>query len=71
MDALEGLDPLNRRAWRVFHRVCSQFAVDTHSSGVVLERATREDDPEAFEELLERLARIYRAYYPTKAGHGA
>jgi len=68
---IEGLDTENRRAWGLFHQVCSRFAMETRSSGTVLAQLTREEDEDDMRQLTTRLAILYDGYYPRKKSHGA
>jgi hypothetical protein len=61
---LTGLAPENAEAWRIYRLVASRFAADLHAGGVVLERITADLDPEAFEDLIQRLRILYEVLCP-------
>lgn len=64
MEALEGLDPENRRAWNLMHTIASRFLADTHAVPLVLSRLTADDDPETLADLMTRLSIIYDVTCP-------
>jgi hypothetical protein len=64
VDALDGLWPENRAAWTLSRQILSRFTYDTRSVALALDRATRDLDPAAWLELVERLAMIYDFVYP-------
>jgi hypothetical protein len=64
MEALDGLDPENRRAWDLMHTIASRFLADAHAIPAVLSRLTAEDDMETFADLVTRLSIIYDIQCP-------
>lgn len=65
-EALASLDGPNRRAWQLYNTVVTRLAADLHAGGVVLDRLTRELDPDDFEDCWGRLTMLYHAINPVK-----
>lgn len=59
--------PENERAWYVYQQLASRFSVDTHTCAVVLERLTKDDEPDEFADLMQRLAVLYDVLQPQAA----
>lgn len=57
-------DPINLRAWTLYHRVMTRFGVDTDTIGIAFERAARELTDEEFLDAWQRVALIYDTLHP-------
>lgn len=66
-DALAGLDAENAKAWRLFQYLQRRFVVEQQALGSVLDRMTRDEEPEQFEDTLSRLSLLYDVMFPKKA----
>lgn len=65
-DQFAALDEPNFRAWLLYPEVCSRFAFETHTCGLVLARATAQDDDDTVRDLLARLGVLFRIWNPVK-----
>lgn len=63
-DAIDDLWPENRAAWSLSRSLLTRFAADCHLVPVILDRLTREQDAEAFEDTVTRLGMIYDEVCP-------
>ena len=61
---LEELWPENHEVWALFQRCVTRFAVDTHSTGLVLTAACAGLDADDTLDRMERFALIYNVLYP-------
>lgn len=68
-DALAGLDGQNREAWRLYRQVVTRLGGDLHAGGLVLDRLTRDMDPDDFADLWQRLTVLYNAINPPPDPH--
>ena len=69
VQAFDGLDEDNRKAWTLFRQVCTRFLFETHSTGVALARLTADLDEDTMADTLTRLSILYDLHYPPKRGH--
>ncbi len=67
MGALDGLDPDNRRAWRVYREAVSRLAADLHCGAEVLRRLTATVADEDWPDLWARLSLLYDTVNPPPA----
>lgn len=57
-------DAANLDAWRLFHQIVGRFTIETHATGIALERLTVGLEPEAFADLLDRFAILFDVMCP-------
>lgn len=69
--ALTRLWPENARAWHLSRTLLTRFSHELQIAPLVLDRLTRDDDPEAFTDLVDRLAIIYAELVPAPQAPGA
>lgn len=67
---IDGLCAVNKRAWKMYRRVLSRFAADTHAIPLVLHRVTADLDLDDFADLMDRFAILYDVLCPPPAGQG-
>lgn len=65
------LAPENADAWQCYHRLCTRFAVETQSVGVLLAHELAERPAEERDELVRRLAVLYDVFVPVRKPDGA
>jgi hypothetical protein len=63
---LDGLDAEGHQAWDIYQKVCSRFALETNTAGVVLDRATAGLDDDDALDVVARLSLLYGVLCPKK-----
>lgn len=64
--AFAAVTPENARAWHLFHLIYSRFAVETHSSGFILERMLAGLNQQEYSATVQRLGVLYDVFYPPR-----
>lgn len=54
-------------AWSLFHTVVTRMTKDTGTAAMILDRLTRDADPETFAALVERFTVLYEVFCPPPA----